>query len=133
MPSQKQESSTTPWKGYQPYLVGEGPIPSWLTQGAPTGLTDAMAADMAARAAGAEGSWLKAPPINFGGGGPGVPGGGPFVGSNVGGGGSPGGGGAPVDQGPQGWFYGGTPGLESIFHTDWANPEAGSIFFGGGE
>ena len=131
MPSQKSESTTEPWKGYQPYLIGSGQPPSWLSQGAPTGLTDAMASDMAARAAGSQGSWLQVPPINFGGQGAGIPGEGPFIndGSNY----SPiSEGVSPTDQIPEGWFYGGIPGLASVYHTDWTKQSPGSIFFGGG-
>ena len=67
MPSTKTDSESTnePWKGYQPYLTGTGPLPYWVTQGAPTGLTPDLAADMAGRAAGAEGSWLSPPPMTF--------------------------------------------------------------------
>jgi len=64
MPSPSQSGTTTqePDERYAPYLFGEGQLPSWLTQAAPQ-MSPEMAADMAARAEGAEGSWLQAPPL----------------------------------------------------------------------
>ena len=66
MPSQKQDSETKtePWEGFQPYLIGKGPIPEWAKQGPPQGLSEAMMARNAAMASGAPGAWNMTVPRN---------------------------------------------------------------------
>jgi len=90
------ESSNEPWEGYQPYLTGTGPLPGWLTQQRPTGLSPAMSDYVQGLASGDFNAMMSTAPLQSDGWGPFSYGqpmpGGVTPGTGMPGGGMPGGG-----------------------------------------